>query len=93
MYRTENPGILDRYQVVPQMEINIIKKQIGEWPAIIYKDVKSGSYTFTFDGIGGAIITEGNYKQAKQKFTEAMQLAGAIKKLSIFRKNYYNEKL
>ncbi len=75
------------------MKTNSWKEKIGDWSALVYWDIDNNQYTIAYNGEHGAVISDKILNIARKKFTEAMQLAEAVKKLGIFKKNYYSEKL
>jgi len=62
------------------------KKKIGKYEAIILKDDIEDQYTITYDGIGGAIISNKDKDVAEKKWKDAMALSDAVYKLNKFEK-------
>jgi len=67
------------------MEIEIERIKIDNRWALIYDDVANHLVTIIFDGEGGPIVSAPTRAEAAQKFTEAMNLAEAVRKLNEFK--------
>jgi hypothetical protein len=63
------------------------KIKIGKWDAIVFFDKENDLHTITYDGKGGAIISDTDLEVAKTKFVEAMNLAESVKKLLHFKEH------
>jgi hypothetical protein len=63
------------------------RKKIDKWDAIIYFDEVEKMHTITFDGEGGAIISDASLIEAERKFIEGMHLAESVGKLLHFKEH------
>lgn len=61
--------------------------KIDKWNAIIYFDEVEKVHTITFDGKGGAIISDSNLVEAERKFIEAMHASESLGKLLHFKEH------
>ena len=63
---------------------NVIKRKIGKWEAIIDYNEAEQLYIITFNGEGGAIVSNKYLPEAERKFIDGMLLAEAVDKLLNF---------
>lgn len=63
------------------------RRKIDKWNAIIYFDEVDKVHTITFDGKGGAIISDADLIEAERKFIEGMHLAEIFGKLLHFKEH------
>ena len=66
------------------MRFHIYKENIGGFDAIIHCDDQNDMYTVSYDGDGGAVITNQDLRIAKKDFVQSMQLASSLVKLKRF---------
>lgn len=60
-----------------------IKKTTQTFKAIVIND-KSDGYTIFLDGLSGPVINSPDLEDAKTKFSEALNLACAVRNLNVF---------
>ncbi len=66
------------------MEVKIENKKIDKWNALVYYDEIENCYTITYDGKGGAIISDPVYSIAEKSFIEMMILGECVRKFNKF---------
>ena len=62
------------------------KRKLDKWDATIDFDEKKKLYVISFDGSGGAIVSDADLAKAEKKFVENMILADNIAKSLYFHK-------
>jgi hypothetical protein len=63
--------------------MEIERKQLKNWNAIIFINKDDNEYVIAHDGVGGAIIAHTNKEEAEHRWIDAMQLSDAVKKLEL----------
>jgi len=63
------------------METKIETRKIGRWDATVIKGNVSNEYTITFNGVGGAIVSDRDLLKAEEKFINAMAAQEANRRL------------
>lgn len=70
---------------VSTKEMNHMEKRIiGKWEAIIEYDEEEKLYIITFNGEGGAIVSDKDLPEAERKFIDGMLLSESVGKLLNF---------
>jgi len=86
-YRSNSDLYKGYEEKVEAISVNIEKKKIDKWDAIIFNDQVDGSVSIAFAGQGGAVIGASTYQEAEKRFVEAMNLAESVNKLLYFKEH------
>jgi len=69
-----------------QLKITIERRKIDKWDALIIfnKEDEFDTYTISYEGVGGAVVSDKDLIKAEGKFIEAMNLSESVLKFIHF---------
>ena len=67
-----------------RLKITIERRKIDKWDALILFSKEDNIYTISYDGVGGAVVSDKDLIKAEGKFIEAMNLSESVRKFIHF---------